>query len=106
MIDDPHVKKLDSYFGFARKKSALFVGLSLDRKLIEGRIDLLIFNKDCPDEVKEKLISSNTNKNLKTFTYLGDYNISLASGYEKTKAIGITDFNLAKAILQILQNDK
>lgn len=106
MLTEEQIYKLNAYFGFANKKRCLFVGIKLEEALVKNKISLLLITKSCEIKNEEKFRNLSTNKNMLVLTYKGEYDVSLASGYEKLNAVGVGDRGLAKAIYSILHEDK
>ncbi|MCH3966494.1 MAG: hypothetical protein LKE52_02525 [Bacilli bacterium] len=97
-------KKLEGYFGFAKKMPrGLLVGMRLEEGLSKGKVSLLILTSTSSDRNKEHLQNlSAGRKNILILDYKGEFNLSLAAGYEKVSALGIRDPHLGKAIYDIL----
>jgi|GEM_PF-726216 ERCC4-type nuclease len=107
MLSKELIRKLDTYFGFAQKKHSLFAGMELEDKLERRKVSLLIFLPSCSAKDEDKLLCKyGDNPDLAILDYDGEYNVALASGRELLKAVGVGDLNLAKAIYNILKDDK
>ncbi|MFA6830135.1 MAG: hypothetical protein WCR67_05480 [Bacilli bacterium] len=107
MLNELDYKRLDSYFGFARRKRALFVGLELDDKIIRNKVCLLLILKDCSQRSHDELLRlANDAKNVCVMEYSGNYPVPLSVGYKSLKAVGVTDPYLSKEIRQLLLKDE
>ncbi|MFA6861837.1 MAG: hypothetical protein WCR56_05645 [Bacilli bacterium] len=107
MLNQEQLNKLNSYFGFARKKHSLFAGMELEERLSRQKISLLIILPSCSDKNKDKLINRDADDpELKVLNYQGTYDIALASGFKLLKAIGVGDVNLAHAIYEVLSQEE
>jgi hypothetical protein len=106
MLTEAEKKKLETYFGFARKEHGLAVGMELDERLAKRQIALLILtpqgSRRAHDDLRE---SCKDSKNIVILDYTGDYPIHISCGYTSMKAVGIRDEHLAKPIYELLKKD-
>lgn len=107
MLSDQNKQKLDTYFGFAMKKKAVYVGLKMEELLSRKRLDFLLVLPSCTDKKFEELSHyQSINPNLVIFRYTGSgYDVKSILGYELLNAVGIKDVHLAKAIRTLLEED-
>ncbi len=107
MLSENQKKKLDTYFGFAMKKKAVYVGMKMEELLSRKRLDTLLLLPSISDKKKEELEHYKAlNPNLVIFHYQGeDYDIKSILGYDLLNACGIKDAHLYKAIVDILKED-
>jgi hypothetical protein len=104
MLSPEEKRRLDSYFGFARKARSLSAGMDLEEKLSEDRIALLIILKNCSEKTGQKLQRRCSEKTA-FILYSGTYDVTLACRFETLKAVGITDPHLATVIQTLLASD-
>ena len=106
MLTAEQKRKLDTYFGFARKEKGIYAGMMLEEKLERRKVSLLIFLPSCSLKAKNQLtrLAENTD-DIVLLDYQADYPVNLSCGYEMLKAVGIKDPNLSKAIYKTLSED-
>ncbi len=107
MLSEKQKQKLDTYFGFAMKKKAVYVGLKMEEMLSRKRLEFLLILPSCTDKKAEELSHYQTiNPNLVIFRYTGyGYDVKSILGYDLLNAVGIKDVHLAKAIKGLLEED-
>lgn len=97
-------KKLDSYFGFAKKSKSLAIGMDLDQKLKMGKVSLLVLLEEGSSRAHESL-RKEAGESTEILSYKGDYSVSDIVGKEKLKAVGITNLSLGQGIASLLKKD-
>jgi ribosomal protein L30E len=108
MLSENQIRKLDSYFGFALRKRAIYVGMKMEEMLARKRLDFVLVLPSC-SEKKELDLShyKKDNPNLVIYRYEGtSYDVKSVLGFELLNAVGIKDPHLSKAIQSILMEDK
>lgn len=107
MLSEVQIKKLDTYFGFAMKKRAIYVGLKMEEMVERKKLNYIVVLPTCSEKKFDEISSYRSkNPNLVIFRYTGDgYSIRSILGYEMLNAVGVDDINLAKAIQSLLEED-
>lgn len=107
MLTDKQKQSLDSYFGFAKRKKAIFVGMKMEEMIARKKSSFVLLLPSCSLKKEEELRHySEKNPDLVFFRYQGSsYDIKEVLGYELLNALTITDCHLAKAIKEVLSED-
>ncbi len=107
MLTEKQIRSLDSYFGFAMKKRAVFVGMKMEELLSRKRVGFLLILPSCSSKKEEELRKyKEINPDLIVFRYCGkSYDVKKTLGYELLNAVAIKDCHLAKAIKDTLSLD-
>lgn len=107
MLDEKQIKSLQAYFGFAKKKHALFVGMKMEEMLSRKKARYLLLLPDCTEKKAEEL--SHYQKDfpeLNIYHYKGNFDVKGLVGYELLNALCITDDHLGNAIFDTLRQEK
>lgn len=107
MSKEVYENKYNAYFGFAKKKRSIYVGMKLEEMIKEHKIALVIFLSECSEKSEAHLCSLIKDDSvIKTIRYEGFYDIKNALGFDLLKAIGIKDVSLANAIYNTMREEQ
>lgn len=106
MLSEELERKLVSYFGFVKNMKCQTVGIKLEESIKHKDVNLIIILDECSEKNEEKLRRTiPENSDVKIIRYLGKVDVKSEFGFEKLKAIGIKDRNLAKAIYETMEEE-
>lgn len=99
-------EKIHSYLGFAKKSRNLISGYhSCYHGVIQGRIHLLILAYDLAENTKDKFLKLTSSGNIVVRIYGTKETLSDMSGEKDRGIFGITEKNLATAIVKEIDKD-
>ncbi|HOJ94717.1 MAG TPA: ribosomal L7Ae/L30e/S12e/Gadd45 family protein [Fervidobacterium nodosum] len=108
-ISESGTSKILTYLGFAAKSGKLVYGKDMIREYItDPKIQnkLIIIATDAGPRVKKDLKIRCEINNVKYFEILEKSTLSKATGMKEVSALGITDENLSKAIVDVLRGEQ
>ncbi|MBR0596760.1 L7Ae/L30e/S12e/Gadd45 family ribosomal protein [Sinanaerobacter chloroacetimidivorans] len=99
-------KKIDSYFGFAKKSRNLLSGYhTCTYGIKQGKIKLLILTEDLSENTVKKLAKLSEDHGVPVRIYGKTEELSKITGSQERGVFGITDVNFADVILKELDRE-
>lgn len=99
-------KKVDSYLGFAAKSKNLLTGYHTCLHAVkQKKLKLLILSENLSENTIKKLSRLSNESDIQVRIYGKSEELSNATGNQEKGVFGITDVNLAEAILKEIDGE-
>ncbi len=100
-------KKIESYFGLARRAGKILSGYRTCMNSIgRGKIKLIILAEDTSQNTKDKFQSLCERYGIAFRIYGRSEDLSVMSGMPERGVFGITDRNFAEAMIKEIENEQ